>query len=111
MPQKCDVQMMPKKVMDTKRPFSSRDKFKSHWAAGIMNDMFIDSIITHIKHPPAAKITNKLYFPYPETMIIKLCYSSYYYIPVRVTASLYNLVSFALFTSKPFLSNVMFYCG
>jgi len=36
-----------------------------------MNDMFIDSIITHIKHPPVAKITNKLYFPYPENYVIK----------------------------------------
>jgi len=30
MPQKCDVLMMPRKVMDTKRPFCSRDRFRSH---------------------------------------------------------------------------------
>lgn len=55
-PQMCDVATVPMNATDDRMPFSLKLKFRSHWAAGIMNIMLVVSIMTDIKHNPAVRM-------------------------------------------------------
>lgn len=79
-PHKCDVVNTPRYVIEDSSPFWNKFKFKSHFAAGIINIMPIVSIIMHIRAPPAASKTNKLKAPNPAN---NQCNADYSYVSGR----------------------------
>lgn len=65
-PQKWELETTPRKLIADNTPFSVKDNWRSHCAAGMMNIIPMVSVITLIKHPPAARRRNKLNGPNPK---------------------------------------------
>lgn len=69
-PQKWELSTTPRKLTAYSSPLSDRLRFKSHWAAGVMNMALIVSTMTAIIAPPVARIMKRLYFPKPGKNIL-----------------------------------------